>query len=375
MTDSPAPVRIGVIGCGAIAQVQHLPFLFELAEEFELAAVCDVSAGAAGHAARQFHVPRAYTDYREMLSTDVDAVLLCHSDPKTPAIIDSLRAGKHVLVEKPICFSPAEFAAIESAVAASDQVALAGYTKLYEPAFERARAEVAGMDDIRFVQVNHLHPSNDLHVAQFRTRSFGDVPEAAITQLAAARARAIEEAIGIAGPDIIRAFGLLSGSLIHDLYGLRALFGPPERVIGTEIWQSGTAVSTTLEYAQGFRCVATWVDLPDLWDFRETLEIYGSRRRVIVSYETGFSRAHSAVRVHGIDGSGSTFASRPALDWESPFRRQLRHFHECIAGGQRPRAPLCEAGSDIDHRHRQRLSAAARLAGAGGRGVSRGEPP
>ena len=60
-------VRIGVIGCGAIAQIQHLPFLSELAEEFEVAVVCDVSPSAAEYAAELFHVPRHVTDYRDVL--------------------------------------------------------------------------------------------------------------------------------------------------------------------------------------------------------------------------------------------------------------------------------------------------------------------
>lgn len=348
MTAAEPRVRIGVIGCGAIAQVQHLPFLSELAEEFELTAVCDVSPGAVDYAARLFHVPAKFTDHREMLAADIDAVLLCQSDPKTAAIIDCLEAGKHVLVEKPICFSRVESAAINAAVVSSGKVALAGYTKLYEPAFERARAEVSAMEDVRFVQVNHLHPSNDLHVAQFRTRSFDDIPVAVVEQNRAARAAAIHDAIGTVEPAIIRAFGLLSGSLIHDLYGLRALFGRPARVVGTEIWQDGLAVSTTLQYALGFRCVATWVDLPDLWDFHETLEVYGPRKRVLISYETGFSRAHSRLHIHGIDNSGSTYSTEPALDWESPFRRELRHFHACITRGDRPRSPISETGDDIE---------------------------
>jgi predicted dehydrogenase len=41
-------VRIGVIGCGAIAQIQHLPFLGELAEEYEVGVVCDISPSLAG---------------------------------------------------------------------------------------------------------------------------------------------------------------------------------------------------------------------------------------------------------------------------------------------------------------------------------------
>ena len=40
-------VKIGIVGCGDIAQVHHLPWLTELAEEFEVKAVCDVSKKAA----------------------------------------------------------------------------------------------------------------------------------------------------------------------------------------------------------------------------------------------------------------------------------------------------------------------------------------
>ena len=38
--------------------------------------------------------------------------------------------------------------------------------------------------------------------------------------------------------------------------------------------------------------------------------------------------------------------SRP-LDWESPFRRELRHFHDCIVNGKTPRSPLIDAGQDV----------------------------
>ncbi|MCY4529217.1 MAG: Gfo/Idh/MocA family oxidoreductase [Chloroflexi bacterium] len=342
-----SPVRIGVIGCGAIAQVQHLPFLTELAEEFEVAAVCDVSSSAVEYAAKRFHVPNRLTDYREMLDSDIDAVLMCHYDPKTEVAVASLEAGKHVFVEKPVCYSNEEFAEIAEAARRSSKVAQAGYMKLYEPAYEMAKPEIEAMDDVRFVQINHLHPNNDLHVAQFRTRSFDDVPPDVIEKTRAARQHAVRQAIGDAPPEAIRAFGTISGSMIHDLYGLRDLFGMPSRVVSTEIWQDGGAISTTLEYPRGFRCVATWVDLPDLWDFYETLEVYGSRKRVIISYPTGFSREVAQVKIHEIDEHGTTMAKEPALDWESPFRRELRHFHDCIVDGQTPRSPLTDAGHDV----------------------------
>ena len=53
-----ARVRIGVLGCGAIAQVQHLPNLLELDEEFAVPIVCDLSPDQAAYVAKRFAIPR-----------------------------------------------------------------------------------------------------------------------------------------------------------------------------------------------------------------------------------------------------------------------------------------------------------------------------
>ena len=84
-----APVRIGIVGCGAIAQIQHLPNLAELREEFEVAAVCDCSPDLARAVAGEFGIPVHLSDYRDLLASDLDAVLLCHSDPKTEIAVAS----------------------------------------------------------------------------------------------------------------------------------------------------------------------------------------------------------------------------------------------------------------------------------------------
>ena len=135
--------------------------------------------------------------------------------------------------------------------------------------------------------------------------------------------------------------------MIHDLYGLREMFGNPSRVVSTNVWGGGSAISTTVEYPQGYSCVATWVDLPYLWDFRETLEVYGGTKRVVVSYGTGFSRVVSTLTVQEIDAEGTTVRREPAMSWESPFRRELRHFHDCIVSGATPVSPVSSAREDI----------------------------
>ena len=338
-------VKIGVVGCGDIAQIQHLPALKELAEEFEVTTVCDVSPSLAKYVADWFDVPQYTTDYRQLLDSDLDAVLLCHRDPKTEVAVASLEARKHTFIEKPMCYSLREADRIIEAAEASGRVAQVGYMKLHEPAFELAQQEVATAEDVRFVQVNHLHPSNDLHVGQFRTRHFDDIPESAREQSQRAQHEAVAEAIGEVPPKLRSMFFTVSGSMIHDLYGLRALFGMPSRVVSTEIWDR--AITTVFEYPEGHRCVASWVDLPQIWDFHETLEVYGSSKRVIVSYTTGFQKAVSTLTVYDLDDQGRTVRREPALDWENPFRRELRHFHDCIVNDNEPRASVQSARDDV----------------------------
>ena len=124
-----APIRIGIIGSGAVAQVQHLPNLAQLKDLFSVEMVCDLSPSLAQTVAREFHIPHHTGEWRELLTADLDAVILCHTDPKTEIAVAAFAAGKHVFIEKPICFSTEEADQIIAARQAAGTVGQAGYMK------------------------------------------------------------------------------------------------------------------------------------------------------------------------------------------------------------------------------------------------------
>ncbi len=94
-------VRVGLIGVGSIAQVAHIPSLKALG--VPIVAVADVVEERAKQVAEQHGIPHAYGDYRQLLKRDdVDAVVV--STPTSthyPIVTAALKAGKHVLCEKP----------------------------------------------------------------------------------------------------------------------------------------------------------------------------------------------------------------------------------------------------------------------------------
>ena len=340
-------VRIGVVGCGAVAQVQHLPNLLELDEEFEVVVVCDISAALAAYAARRFKVPNHVSDFHALLDEDIDAVLLCHSGGNQETVVAAFAAGKHVLVEKPVARSLQEIDRMVAAQEMAGKVGQAAYMKIYDPAFLMAAQEIDAMDDYHFVQINHLHPHNKLHLAQFRLRYFDDVPTSAVEARREASWARREEAFGELAEEAQR-YGVAFG-LIHDLYSLRTMLGVPSAVISTEIWHGNRDINTVLEFPNGARCVLSHVDLVDLWDFRETLEVYGDSKRVLLSYCTGFSRrVLSELVVQGIDEeNGMSFRKEPTIPWESAFIAELRHFHDCIVNGTECRSTLQDARHDV----------------------------
>ncbi len=130
-------VRIGVVGCGLIAQVMHLHYLRELSDRYEIAAVCDVADDLRAAVAAEYAVPAQFGSWEELLEHPLDAVLVLTSGSHAPIAIAAAWAGLHALVEKPMCFSVAEGSAMIAAAEAAGKVLMVGYNKRYDPAYTR----------------------------------------------------------------------------------------------------------------------------------------------------------------------------------------------------------------------------------------------
>ncbi len=99
-------VNVGVIGAGAISQLMHLPILSERTD-VDVTAVADPDGAKARAVAQRFGVPRVMNDDALIGDPDIEGVVICapsflHED----FAAECLKAGKHVLVERPMSLSP-----------------------------------------------------------------------------------------------------------------------------------------------------------------------------------------------------------------------------------------------------------------------------
>lgn len=123
----PKKVRVGVIGAGGIGTSVHLPAYAAL-PDVEIVAVADIIEERAKKAAERFGAPHAFADYKELLKLDeLDAVTVCTPNyMHAPITIDALKAGKHVLCEKPLAINPEQAAAMVDAAKAAGKILMVG---------------------------------------------------------------------------------------------------------------------------------------------------------------------------------------------------------------------------------------------------------
>jgi predicted dehydrogenase len=96
-------LRVAVIGAGRWSRSAHLPG-FQRSPLAELVAICDLDRELAEARAAEFDVPAVETDADRILRRDdVDVVDIVTRDDHQELVFATLEAGKHCLVEKPVC--------------------------------------------------------------------------------------------------------------------------------------------------------------------------------------------------------------------------------------------------------------------------------
>ena len=135
-------VRVGIIGCGGIANGKHMPSLKEV-EGVEMVAFCDLIIEKAEKAAKQYGTPDAkvYTDYKELLKDESIEVVHVLTPNRSHAdlTIDALYAGKHVMCEKPMAKNAADAKRMLDAAKATGKKLTIGYQHRQKAASQYAK--------------------------------------------------------------------------------------------------------------------------------------------------------------------------------------------------------------------------------------------
>ncbi len=126
-------LNVGVVGCGGIANNKHLPAM-KRTGCYNIVAFCDLVEERAEKAKKEFGTEdaRVYTDYEELIKEDLDAVyVLTPNSSHAPVAIAAMKAGKHVMCEKPMAKTFAEAQEMVKTAKETGKILTIGYQNRY----------------------------------------------------------------------------------------------------------------------------------------------------------------------------------------------------------------------------------------------------
>jgi predicted dehydrogenase len=329
-------LRIGVIGTGIIARVMHLHYLDELAESFEVAAVCDIVPENAKACAERYGVAATYADWRELIQQPLDAVLVLTSGSHAPIAVAAARAGLHVLVEKPMCFSVSEGQAMVAAAEEAGVTLMVAYPKRYDPAYLHFQEAVSQLTEPRLLRVTTFEspflPYIDHYALPRPTAVSGDV----LSVLQAETDASIRSAIGAATDFERQVYHMvLLDTLVHELNTVRGLLGEPDSLDYVDLQEH--SLTAMLHFGE-LPVAVHWLDLPGITRYGMEFAAYAPDRRVTLTFPSPFLRSEPAtITTEGGDpGTTRTWRTEEIVSYESGFKRELAAFHHCVVTGDQP---------------------------------------
>lgn len=309
-------VRVGVIGAGTWG-INHVR-AFAAAPGCELVAIAEQDESRHPRVAEIAPDAECVTSAQHVLeSHEVDAVVIA-----TPAVThvefaeQAFRAGKHVLVEKPVAMSTAGARRIQAAMQASGCIGMAGHLMVFHPAVRRIRSLV-------------------------HEQALGTVYYVHATRVNLGRLRSDENALWSFGP--------------HDLSMIATILGEQPVAVsacGAAVLQPGIedVVFVTLRYATG---VLGHLHLSWLHPRKERrLIIVGSQRMVefddvsrekLKIYDKGYDRPPEFTNYSQFLTIRDGDVHIPQLPMEEPLSAEIQHFLDCIAQRRTPESDLASA--------------------------------
>lgn len=341
-------MQFGVIGCGVVAQIMHIPYLTEIPDA-DLFALVDPAEGRAEELADRYNVPHVFAEHETLLKElgdDLDAVIvLTPAQAHADVVVDTLAADVHTLVEKPLAATLEDATAMVEAAERSDATAMVAYMKRYDPSYEQAKAQIDDLERIDLVTAYDVDPDHGRIVDEVYDLVGGSPPADIIEESVAKRQADIEQAIGTDDDVLVDAYDFQLDHLCHDVNALRGLFGEVKRIDHVDVFAEGRYATAHLVYEGDVRCVLETGDSDRKW-FEEFIRVDGPDGMVSVDFSNPFIKnTPSELRVkQGVEELSETVHT-PSYD--ESFKRELEYFIDSVDRGAEVRTTFAEAREDL----------------------------
>jgi predicted dehydrogenase len=349
-------IRIGVVGAGTIAQVEHVPNLIRLKDRFDVKGVCDPSAATRGFVTERYEIP-AFDTLDKFLQLPLDAVVIASPDPlHKEHVLAAFERGLHVLCEKPLCYGSADIADLIAARDARGLVLQVGYMKRFDPSYEALLALLpAQSGTLRHVSVEVSDPDAWPFIQHHEWRRSDDVPQSLVDEVEIRRREQVAKAVSIPLDDVAyRGFcGAYCSSIVHDVnavHGILDCLAVPEgEVAGAQLYARGVGGHGAVSLLGGEALwTMTHLAVPKLADYRERITIYFDDARLELIFPSPYLN-HQPTQLSILQGRGHSLECRDIrTSYAEAFVEELKGFASAITDGKAVRNTAEQAARDMD---------------------------
>lgn len=310
------PLRLGLVGCGRIAQTAHLPAA-QKSDKVRLVVVHDASPDVARRVAERFDVPRVAADLDALLGDEqVEAVVVAIPDRFHVEVAEHcLEAGKHVLVEKPLGTSSAECRRLEPLVKGNGLKLQVGAMKRHDPGVEFAR---------RFVR-DELGPILSFRVWYCLSTLRYDYEDTLFAPLIVDEERQQQEKALKANAG--RKAHLLATHGAHVFDGLRYVVGSPSSVLARLEHRGDLYSWQGLVTLQHGGLGSFELTVPAQAEWTEGFEVFAENGSLVCRTDFPFFLKSSHVSAYSAKSGGHRV---PVFGDTDPYKRQLDAFAESV---------------------------------------------
>lgn len=341
-------LNVGVIGCGQIAQIMHLPYL-SVSDKFQIVALSDISQAKLDKLGKIYNISNenCFTDYKDLLDCkNIDVVLICSVDHYGPAL-DSLNKGKHIFVEKPLAFNLNQVNEIIEASKNNNKKVHVGYMKYYDDAYKYIKKELFDEENMKYVRVHNLGGNFAMSSTIFDIVSTDDLPTNILEEADKLKNTALMNQLDKDHKENYVDYDYLLGLTSHDTVLLRHLFGNNIEVVSSVKTKDGVFLATLkvndiyIQWEAGFSMAQ------NNWD--ENISFFEKDKSYRIEFPWPYLK-NTPTKIYLQTNGKSEFShveSEISVSKDESYRTQWHDFYYCIKNNEESKTNAQDAYYDI----------------------------
>jgi len=315
-------VKVGVVGAGGIARQAHVANYVQV-PGVKVVGICDVDERRARALADEFDIPKVFTDYRDLLAEDLDAISICTPNVyHAPVALAAFERGIHVLCEKPMATTAADARAMVEAARKAGCVLMVAHQSRFRNESQTLK---------KFIDRGKLGEIFYARAGYLRRRGIPGAGSWFTTKALAGGGALID--IGVHALDLVLWFMgfpkpvTVLGTTRQSVTDVRKAVGGwgtpnPKGIIDVEDFAAGFV---RFENGATLLLEASWH--ANIVESRMVFELVGSK---------GGAKLRPLVIATEERGVVVDVTPQVPRDSESAYLREVRHFVDCVRRGRQP---------------------------------------